>query len=184
LVVRKTRKAYTLFELIMVLAIILVISALAYPSLTSSQSQTKGTASADSVKAAWTSARAQAMKENRPYRFAVVWNKGNYRVAPDSDEFWSGSAPAASDPASAPLIIDEALPEGVIFRSPDQGGSDSAPSQTALPPDAISQDMWASVVVFNPDGSASEDKEITFQAPGSSGTTLKLRAFTGTSSAQ
>jgi len=169
--VRNTRKAYTLFELLLVMAIILVLAALAYPSLTGSYAQTKGTASADSVKAAWTSARSQAMKENRPYRFAVVWNKGSYRVAPDSEEFWSGTPSDSADPAKAPLVIEESLPEGVTFRGSDQGSTDSSSD-------------WSTVVVFNPDGTASEDTEVSFQSQGGSGATLKLKAFTGTASVQ
>jgi len=174
--VRQPRKAYSLLELVLVLAVIVVLGAFAVPGLIGDNEYVKETASTDAVKAAWTAARAQAMKEGRPYRFAVVWNKGNFRVAPDSDDYWKGNAHKTDDKNPA-LIIEKSLPEGVAFSKGSSSGS-SAPTDTVLATDGISPNQWDTVVVFNPDGSASDDVRLEFTGGGCPG--LEVRAFTGT----
>jgi type II secretory pathway pseudopilin PulG len=174
-----------LLELFLVLGIFVVLGAFAVPNLTGTNSQAKETAASDAVRAAWTSARAQAMKEGRPYRFAVVWNKGNFRVAPDSDDFWKGSS-GQKDSNNPPLILEEALPEGVCFFDPSKGSpSGGSGDGTCLPPDSVNPSQYTSVVVFNPDGSASDDVRLEFgPAGGGSSSALEVRAFTGTTVAE
>jgi hypothetical protein len=169
--------------MLLVLAVLVVVGAFAVPNLVSHDSSSKRTAASDAVRAAWTSARAQAMKEGRPYKFAVVWNKGNYRVAPVGDDFWKGSTPAPADPNNAPLILEKALPDGVCFVNPSKGGSSG--NGTSLPPESVNCSDYDEVVVFNPDGTASDDVRLEFgPAGGSSLTALEVRAFTGTTVAE
>jgi len=178
---RTKRSAFTLFEMVLVVAVLVVLGALAVPAILGTQEAAKGEASADAVRAAWTQARAQAMKEGRPYRFAVVWNKGNFRVAPDDDTFW-GSTREQGSP-NGPLVLENTLPEGMRFtESPDAGIDPTAPSgdSTCLPVGSVSGDSWVSVVVFQPDGSCDRDCDIAFQGKIGSCTTLKLNSVTGT----
>src|SRR5262252_3738325 len=87
------RRAFTLLEMILVLTIVVILLSLAYPSFTSMQRQYRLEGAADAAKAGMASARAQAIEEGRPYRFAIVPGKGNFRVAPDSPAYWSGGQP-------------------------------------------------------------------------------------------
>jgi hypothetical protein len=176
------RPAYTLFELLLLLVILVTMVAIAYPSLDSMYASFRMTQAADQVRARWADARSQAMNEGRAYRFAVVSGKGNFRIAPDSPDYWgSGGEPAASDPNNPPLVIDETLPKGVRFSTGDFGpiaGTDAG-GDSSLPAGMVDPGSWSDVVTFLPDGTAKEDVEIVFTARGARPMVLKLRAMTG-----
>jgi hypothetical protein len=139
------------------------------------------TQAADQVRASWAQARAQALDEGRPYRFAVVPNKSNFRVAPDTSDYWSGgNPPTPADPNNPPLVISEAIPKGISFTMGDAGGN--APdgnNDTVLPPESVNSGSWQNVVSFMPDGTASDDIRITLQAKGGQALVIRLRALTG-----
>jgi prepilin-type N-terminal cleavage/methylation domain-containing protein len=179
---KSPRRAYTLFELVLVLVILVVLAAIAYPSLDGMYASFRMTQAADQIRARWADARSQAMNEGRAYRFAVVPNKGNFRVAPDAPDYWGGGGqPAAADPNNPPLIIDETLPKGVRFCTPDSwqsAGSDAA-GDSSLPSGTVDPGSWSNAVTFLPDGTAKEDVEIVFTARGARPMVLKLRALTG-----
>ena len=84
----KARPAYTLFEMLVVVAIIVVLAALAIPSMDAFFSEYRLNAGTDAVRANWELARTHSMNEGRAYRFAVVHDKGNFRIAPDTSQFW------------------------------------------------------------------------------------------------
>lgn len=178
---RRPRSAYTLFELILVMAIISMVAALAYPSIEAMYGDYRLTAGVDQVRAAWAAARAHALDEGRPYRFAILPNQGNYRVAPDSADFWAGSGGAAdaAQASTPPYILEETLPRGVrmaLSDTPSVGGADDLTSQPAASVDA---GQWTPVAVFLPDSTARDDAEIVFQTRGCRPRALRLRALTG-----
>jgi prepilin-type N-terminal cleavage/methylation domain-containing protein len=175
MLMHKRRRAYTLFELVMVLAIAVSLAAITFPSLEAMYGDSRVTAAVDAVRAAWALGRAQAVNEGRAYRFAVVRNQGNYRVAPDASNYWTGDTPAPDDPANPPLIQEETLPKGVRFSSVDNSGDSSTP---ATPAQSVSSGAWSTVVTFLPDGTASQDVELVFQARGTKPVKLALRGFT------
>jgi hypothetical protein len=167
-------------ELVCVLAIIAIITAVSYPTVLSMYGQYRLQAASDGVRASWVRARAQAVEEGQRYRFAVVPNKGNYRIAPDSPEFWSGSMPTF-DPDNPPLVFEDNLPKGIRFSldkntEPDQDGDSSFPVGEVEP------NQWVSAAFFEADGSAQEDVEIAFHSAGNRPVILKLRAMTGIAS--
>src|SRR3954469_5612584 len=140
--VRRPRRAgLTLIEVLLVLTIIIVLGAVAYPTLSAMYGDVRVKAAADEVRAAWAEARAQAIEDGRAYRFAVEPGTGQFRVAPDADEFWDGSGAAPADETAAPPHPqDGPLPNGIVF---DVSGE--------LP----AAGSWSTVVVFNPDGTCS-----------------------------
>ena len=180
---RVARRGYTLFELVLVLAILVVLAALAYPSLDSMYAGYRITAAADMVQASWASARARAMDEGRPYRFAVLLNKGNFRIAPEGADYWSGGDPAAlGDPSAAGLVIEEVLPKGVRVCTHDASQTSGYESggDYAMPVGSIDPSSWTSLVTFLPDGTAREDVvEIVLHAQGARPLLLRLRGLTG-----
>src|SRR5713101_3739433 len=106
----RRRPSYTLLEVMLVMAIIVMVSALSFPSLDSMYGYYKLNAAVDSVRAAWALARAHASTNDLPYRFSVVQGQGNYRLAPDSGDYWSGSnTPIPEDPDNPPAVIEDAL---------------------------------------------------------------------------
>jgi prepilin-type N-terminal cleavage/methylation domain-containing protein len=167
-----TRRGFTLLEVTLVLAVIVLVAAMAYPSIEAMYGDVRLTAAADQIRARWADARTKAIEEGRAYRFAVQAD-GKFRVAPDADDFWSGGGgtPAANtesnDPDAPPLILEDALPKGVLFgdETNSGGGSDGGP--------------WTTILKFFPDGTASADRTITIQAEGYRTVQLKVRALTG-----
>jgi prepilin-type N-terminal cleavage/methylation domain-containing protein len=175
------RPGYTLVELMLVLALMVMVAAIAYPSLDTMYLDTKLSMAGDQVRAKWLTARTQSVNEGRPYRFAVILGKGNYRLAPDSADFWGGSNGQTSDPDNGPLILEEALPKGVIFNTPDSGQSEPDPnSDTGSPTDGVDWSRAFTVATFLPDGTTREDlASITFNARGARPVDIKLRGLTG-----
>jgi len=174
--ISKRKSGYTLLELALVTALLVAVSSMSFPTVLSMYARYRVDAGIDSVRAGWAEARAQAVKEGRPYRFAVVMGKSNYRVAPDREGYWSGSGPS-DDPEGKGLVLERAMPQGVVFASP----GDAAPttSDTVLPAGQVSPDQWSLVAVFQPDGTAREDVEITFSLKGTGPRVVQLRAMTG-----
>lgn len=180
-----SRRAFTLFEMILVLAVILVLSAAIYPNLEAMYGDSKVTASGDKIRAAWAEAQAHAMNEGRPYRFAVKPYSGDFRVAPDVTDFWSGGsgAPDGYDPANPILVKEETLAKGVRFAAPEttsNGGIDPGNNspQTAAGSNSDSG-TWSTVVTFLPDGTAREDATIVINARGARPLELRIRGLTG-----
>jgi prepilin-type N-terminal cleavage/methylation domain-containing protein len=164
-----SRRGFTLLEVTLVLAVMVLLAAMVFPSMEAMYGDVRLSAAADQVRGHWADARTKAIEEGRPYRFATQPD-GQYKIAPDTAEFWTGSSDAtagdSNDPDSPPLVIEESLPQGIKFADESNAGdTDSGPWQTALK--------------FLPDGTASADKTITLQAEGYRPVQLRVRALTG-----
>jgi prepilin-type N-terminal cleavage/methylation domain-containing protein len=163
------RQAFTLLEVMIVLVILVIIGAIAYPSLQAIQERFRLDSSVDEVKSRFAEARAHAIEEGRPYRFAVQPDSSKFRVAPDASEFWDGGSGSGSGDASEtpPLIVEEEIEKEVLFKLGEGsgGGSDSG--------------SWSTLVVFLPDGTCREDAEIRFELGGFKPMIIKVRAMTG-----
>jgi len=172
------RRGFTLFEIILVMAVLVILAGLSYPSLENMYGYYRVQAAADTLRGNWAEARTRAMEEGRPYRFAVVLGKGNFRVAPDGAEFWAGSDAAPADSGTPPLIASDALPKGIRFRRVD-GPRGDADSNTIVPTEGIDPGQWSPLATFLPDGTARDDVAIVLEAEGARPVVVKLRALTG-----
>jgi prepilin-type N-terminal cleavage/methylation domain-containing protein len=169
-----TRRGFTLLEVLLVLVVIVMLAAMAYPSIEAMYSDVRLNAAADQIRAAWADARGKAIEEGRPYRFAVQPD-GQYRVAPDGADFWNGgdTPAAATSSDTPPLVLEDSLPKGVTFADGGINGGNADPSAGDSGP-------WQTIVRFLPDGTASQDVEIVFQAEsGGRPLSLRLRGLTG-----
>jgi prepilin-type N-terminal cleavage/methylation domain-containing protein len=169
---QRARPAYTLFELMLVMALLAILTALAIPSLEAMIGQYRLNAAVDQVRGALATARAHAVDEGQAYRFEMQPNGNSYRIAPDdaSSPTDNGSAPAAGD-SSTPLVLEETLPKGIQLSLTDAltgAGLASADPGTA-----------AGVAIFLPDGTTRQDLELLFQGKGARSRILSLRALTG-----
>jgi prepilin-type N-terminal cleavage/methylation domain-containing protein len=166
------RTGYTLMEVILVLAIMVLLAALSFPSVETMYGDVRLNAAADQIRARWADARTQAIEEGRPYRFAVQTD-GRFRIAPDTMEFWGGGSTGdnalPNETDTPPLDIEESLPKGVKFS--DNGLNTAG--------DAGDAGGWITVVRFQPDGTASTDVEIVFESEGCRPLQLRLRGLTG-----
>ncbi len=167
------RHGFTLLEVLLVVAVMVILAAMAYPSIEAMYGDVRLAAAADQVRARWAEARTKAIDEGRPYRFATQPD-GQFRIAPDADEFWSGGGGGTpvepNDADSPPLVAEDALPKGIGFADE---------SNTNNPGDSSDSGPWTTVLKFLPDGTASADKTITLQATGYRSVQLRVRALTG-----
>jgi len=81
------RRAFTLLEVSLVCVLIVMLGAMAYPSIEAIYGGVRLTAASDLIRARWADARSHAAEDGRPYRFAVVPDTGRFRLAPDTGEF-------------------------------------------------------------------------------------------------
>jgi len=156
-----------MLEVLLVMAVIVMLAAIAYPSIESMYSHSKLSAAADQIRARWADASGQAVEEGRAYRFAIK-NDGEFRIAPDSSKYWPNNPTAPDEPDdidTAEIEVIEKLPEGVKFAE-GLGGE-------------TGDGEWQTVVRFLPNGTASMDVEVTFQAGATKPLHLKLRGLTG-----
>jgi prepilin-type N-terminal cleavage/methylation domain-containing protein len=177
----RRRRAFTLMEVVLVMAIMVIFAAISYPAFDAMYAGTRLEGASDSVRAAWSEAQAHAVNESRPYKFAVVPGKGNFRVAPDSNEFWSGEGGTAmSDPENPAYILEGSLPGGIAF--PDENGNvpNVSADQSSLPQGSVSIGQWVPTATFLSDNTVQDDVEITLRYHGTRPITLRLRALTGT----
>ena len=184
---RSRRPGFTLLEVVITSAILVMLAAITYPSLKSSYGYYKLHGGIDSVRAAWAMARARAIEEGRPYRFSIEANGSHFRVAPDRSDYWGGSVPT-DDRQGKGLVLEEALPGGVQFAVNGQPSGD-IPEDKSPPGKEDDKSKyagidWSTAVVFLPDGTAKEDVHILFQVRGARPTTVHLRGLTGTVSVQ
>ena len=162
----RQRPAFTLLEILLVLAILIALAAVAFPTLTGMYADVRVKAAADEVQAAWTEARAHAIEDGRAYRFAVEPGTGKYKVAPDADGFWDGSGGTSDESEARPFTQEGELPNGILFVV-----SNDLPSTAG----------WTTVVVFNPDGGCNADVEVVLKEDDDDAApvVVKVRAMTG-----
>lgn len=179
------RGAFSLVEMLLVLALLVIVAAITVPYTESIFREGKPRAAADAFRAALLQARTAAMEEGRTYRVGVVPGEGAFRIAPDDDSFWTGAGTGSPVGQGAVPPIRQAwyLPHDITF-----GGGPTAPTvapgpaATAKPdPNTIDASRFVPWVVFFSDGTAEADQEITFRAGtgGGPGLAVTLRAMTG-----
>ena len=167
------RPGYTLFEIVLVLAVILIVTALGMPAMDAMLASNKVTAARDMVRARWAETRGWALEEGRAYRFAVTENTGKFRVAPDDDMYWSGGQTSGTTADDTPFILEGELPEGVLFTT----SATAFQGVTGAP--APGPDWGVAIAIFLPNGAARDDAELYFGRAGERVIGLRLRGLTG-----
>jgi prepilin-type N-terminal cleavage/methylation domain-containing protein len=165
------RSGFTLLEIMLVVALMVIALTLALPALEPMMDRTRLTAARDMVRGRWADMRAQAMADGRNYRFAVTENTGRFRIAPDDNIYWTGNAPSQED--EPPLILEGELPTGVRFATSDAAFAD----ENAAP--SPGEEWGVVLAIYQADGSARDDAEVWFGKAGSRPLGLRLRALTG-----
>jgi hypothetical protein len=163
----------TLLEVSLVLALLVILSAIVWPQLDQPLAAERLKRSADQLRADFTKARVAAMESGRTHAFQLDSATGRYSVLPvddlsDSDPF---SVPTGAATQIVPVLEGE-LPEGVrlsqisavddVTPPPAFGGGapvdlaiDPALGGSTGPAPAVAPGAAASVVYFHPDGTTS-----------------------------
>jgi len=161
-----TRNGFTLLEILLVMAILIIISAVCLPTINAMYGDTRVRGAADEIRRAWAEARSRAIDNGTPYRFSVMFDKTRYRVAPDTDDFWS-SVPADGS-TDSPQALSESLPDGINFTRDTKSRFGNE------------QNGWTQVAVFLPDGTCRADASVAVQDGHGSPLTVTVRGLTGT----
>ena len=108
------KEGFSLFELLVVVAIIGVVSTIAAPHVISWRSSAKLRGAADNLMADLEMAKIRAVKENS--FVAILFNPGGYIVFVDRANLWTRDA-------DEPLLRERQLPAGISFNftHPDWG---------------------------------------------------------------
>ena len=188
---RGVRPGFTLVEVLLVLSLMVVFGALAWPALRYPLANQRLRAAAEQIRVEWTRARLAAIKAQTPYVFRFVPGESRYTVEP-----WGSSVLATAaipggwdvtpsqgtawDTEIAVTTAEKTLPEGVVF----VGGTSERDTRaeavveemtTVLGPGAFA---WAETIIFFPDGTAT-DAEVILENDQGRQITVWLRGLTG-----
>jgi hypothetical protein len=126
-----------------VLAVILVIAAVTFPTLRGLKGNSDQKAAADVVRGRIADARGMAMEFGQPYRLAISTDGTRIRLAPDTQDF--GSLPAAEHAGATVTCLECRLDHCTAGLVADDDGV--APG---------SDGEWQTVGTFLPDGTCRE----------------------------
>ncbi len=183
------RRAYTLLEVVLTLAIIMAIAAMSWPKLMTWIEDRKLSESAQAVQTALNKARMWSIDTSLTYQFRFEPD-GRYFVVVPYDRAIAvadQSGEATVDPSLARRMLSGELPEGIEFRATvvtPQVEQLSAELLAGLPDAAkLSQVRWSSPTFFYSDGTATDavllledEKERQYR--------VSVRGLTGIASAQ
>ncbi|MBN1855002.1 MAG: hypothetical protein JW829_19870 [Pirellulales bacterium] len=153
------RPAITLFELLLVLVLLCVVFAIAWPAIEGSFESTRLRSAADQVQAAWSEARLNAMQSGMPHLFRYQSDSQEYSVA-RWDWNLTADDPAAEQGFSAEdsgSAKNDSLPADIVFSS----GEVASDQRTALVLTSAAEQGFvdaiaAAPIVFFPDGTTSD----------------------------
>lgn len=166
----RVRRAFTLMEMMLVLALLVTVGALVLPALRGPWENQRLLKSADLIRAQLTRARVEAMKNGRMYVFRYVTASNEYSVEPWSGEMDSleasqtaptqdsAAVPRQTDDRPHPLgVAGRLLPDGIQFFS-GENQVDARLTQATQPTSSAAQspDGGPPPIVFYPDGSTSD----------------------------
>ena len=165
----KERAAYTLMELMIVIALILAITAISMPVIGTMLDDARLEGATDMVRAKTAEARAYAMEEGKPWRVAYIPGTGVIQVAPEDSADWEQMEQSI---IAKPGLFRDQLPKNVYLGT--SAGDITSASETPTPGGA-----WQTIAVYSYDGSAREDSITYFGKYGTPPTAMELRALTG-----
>ena len=193
----RPRRAFTLLETMLVLALFVVVSALAWPQLSKPFEAQHLRKSADQLHADLTRARATAIRTGCTQQFTITSSttvddgrgalpvvRSSYHIAPVTDAM-AGNSSAGFDPMfSDPLASagqTYSLPEGITLAAVE-AVDDVSPAPQAggfsLPPAPTDGASTTSTVFFHPDGTTSSARFTLVNEQGLM-VRVELRGLTG-----
>lgn len=193
-----TRGAYTLLEVILVLAILAAMAAIVTPSIGEAFQRQKLNASSDHLRTAWDKARLTAMKTGQIQAFTCNLGERTYSIAPymtgdDMNNASTGATvmtaagtvgqatsdgmlttPSSSSTSSSDMMLQEEVTFVSCAVSGDMRAMTIASSQGGL----VGMQSMNQTVLFYPDGSTST-AEVIIQIASGTQRAVRMRGLTG-----
>lgn len=181
-------RGFTLFEILLVLALLVVIAGMMMPAISNSLSHARLTSGGEMVRAAWGKARLSAMQAGEAYVFRYEEGGSRYQIA----QLAALSAEDAGDLNTLPPLTDDdeeyaeadmlrlaksRLPTDIIF---SQGQVAAVPQMAG--PALAAEGGWSQPITFYPDGTTSDAAVLVANADGET-LRVTLRGLTGISRA-
>lgn len=173
---RTPRRALTLLEVILVLALLVVLASVVWPELEPVLASLQLRKSAERVRVEWERARVEALSTGRTILFRYMPNSNRYCVQRlPEPEFVPGSSGSTSQ-QDADTQREDVLPERISFVRSDI--SDNSSAEPAGDLQATAQGEWSDPVMFYPDGTTSDATFVLTNERGQN-IELSLRGLTG-----
>jgi prepilin-type N-terminal cleavage/methylation domain-containing protein len=179
----RPRRAFTLVEVLLTLALLVIVSGLAWTAMQRPLARQRLRSAADAMRSEWCQARDDAMKSRRTYAFRYKVHGDRYHVGPQGDSSAGAQASATDeeelgdDPLPPP--VDKTLPQGIRFLSPEGSGDLAAMGDAPETKSADDGGEWSDPIYFYADGSTS-DARLVLATDRHSAMRLLLRGVTGT----
>lgn len=182
----RPRRAFTLVEVLLTLALLVIVSGLAWTALQRPLARQRLRSAADAVRSEWCQARVDAMESGRTYTFRYMVHGDRYHLGPQGDSS-SAESPASAQASTSdeedlgedprPPPVDKTLLPGIRFLSPEGSGDLGAMGDY---PETRAADggEWSDPIYFYADGSTS-DAHVLLAADRHSAIRLQLRGVTG-----
>jgi len=187
--VADARGAFTLLELLLVLAILVVLVGMGTPAVYNSLQGHRLTVSAEQVQTEFMRARVEAMESGRIRMFRFQQETSNFTVAPfvrSSDELENNLAGTSQGIGVSSVVLESAeaetingmLEEGVVFAGDNIEADVRSYTLGQEQGGDLEVSGWSRPILFYPDGTTS-DATVFLRGDGGTITSVKLRGLTG-----
>ncbi|WP_425397893.1 prepilin-type N-terminal cleavage/methylation domain-containing protein [Aeoliella sp.] len=166
---RPVRSAFTLVEILLVLALLVVIAGFTVLTLDASVLRSKLRKGVEQVRTTWAEGKHTSVANGQRMVFTCLLGGRDYRLAP------LGQAITPDQQAQAEGSGQ--LPEGVVFRSLEAAAPTAMTQQTGSY--YVEEGQWSQPVVFNPDGT-SYDAVVVLEESSGKQVQVTLRGLTCT----
>ncbi len=168
----------TLLELLLVVAIMVVVAALAIPSVQRTFSQQALKKGADRLRVAMGQARVKAIRHGEEYAVFLVPGGSYFNVAPfrqfQEQNTFAGRRQPTADRGLQSNYEDDLLPKGVLF----VGSEVAADARAAEVMSSLESGGALRTILFYPDGT-SQDARVVLQNEKQATIEVQLRGLTG-----
>lgn len=164
------RRGFTLLEVILVLVIMVIVTSISVPVITTMLDDAHMTAGADMIRARLADTRARALDTGKPWKLAYLPGSSVYQYAAEDADEWNSSSD--QEPKETEEFVRGELPKDVVLavNRDDIAGAQGKPQATGT---------WQTLAVFTGDGSARDDGTVYIGKAGLMPLRVRLRGLTG-----